>query len=347
MSTTLMSTLFSNRLSASGDLKRPKNTEWQAASTTSRKPSAFTLVELLVVIAIIGILIALLLPAVQAAREAARRMQCSNNLRQVGLAMLNHHEAIGEFPIGVNSHGEENHTGFSRILSYLEQENLHDAIDFDKYFLSPENRVALATHVSTFICPSDDAAGRTFHHVSLNQHFARSNYVLNYGSNTFMKSSSPQDFKTDGVFQIRGSRKLSDITDGTSKTVLASEMISGKHDKWTGSGRFDSRGLWSWSTMGAHAYTHLHTPNSSVGDKMWDYSSGPECVDDKAGGMPCVYGGSLHMHIHYASTRSRHPGGVNVVFTDNHVSFITNTIDAEVWRYLGAINDGMTFADDY
>ena len=321
-----------------------RNHEFEVRNQKSR---AFTLVELLVVITIIGILIALLLPAVQAAREAARRLQCSNNLKQIGLALLNYENARKCLPMGSVSGLE--HSAFVMILPYLEQTNLYEMYHFDQRIFATVNAPVTQTEVSSYVCPSDDASGRRFHHTQgLDQYWARSNYVLSYGSNTQMESLSPLNYCTDGAFQINLCRLLSEIDDGTSNTALVSEVISGKHDAWPSSiGRFDSRGMWLWDTMGSSAYTHRNTPNSSAGDFMWDYASGPECVDSPEEGMPCQYGAGPYYDRFHAAARSRHPGGVNVVFGDDHVTFIGNTIDAVMWKRLGAVDDGLPIIADY
>jgi prepilin-type N-terminal cleavage/methylation domain-containing protein/prepilin-type processing-associated H-X9-DG protein len=307
--------------------------------------SAFTLVELLVVITIIGILIALLLPAVQTAREAARRMQCSNNLRQIGLAILSFHDANGALPIGLET--KMNSSGFARILPFLDLGNLKDIYFFDKYYLSPENSLATRTEVTAYICPSDNAHGRSFYHSNApQQYFARSNYALCNGSNTW--SVVPMNDLNDGAFQMNLGKKLADFKDGTSCSALASEVISGKEDIWPSAiGRFDARGLWAWCTLGAIGYTHRNTPNSGAGDYLWDYSSGPECVDNPDLGMPCQYGASANMFSFHAAARSSHPDGVHVVFADGHVSFLGNMINAVAWQRLGAIDDEQVVETDY
>ena len=323
---------------APGPRKRIANgpSACDAATSPSR---GFTLVELLVVITIIGILIALLLPAVQAAREAARRMQCSNSIRQIGLALLNYHDTSGRLPIGVTT--SNNNSGFARILPFLELGNLADIYHLDQYYLSAANAQATATEVSTYVCPSDDGHERRFYHSnSPQQYYARSNYVLCNGSNTWAASASNN--ANDGAFQRNLCQSLADFKDGTSCSALASEVISGKADLWPSpTGRFDARGIWAWCTLGAIGYTHKNTPNSGAGDYMWDYSSGPECVNDPSAGMPCQYGASLNEYSFHVAARSRHPGGVSVVFADDHVSFISETINATAWQRLGSINDGL------
>jgi len=302
-------------------------------ATPRLPPSGFTLVELLVVIAIIGILVALLLPAVQAAREAARRLQCSNNLRQVGIAMHNYHDVHNSLPMGY--HRVSGYRGFTPILPYLEHSNL--------YKLDPDSVEAGQTEIATFICPSDDASGRIWLHLANNTRFARSNYVLCFGSNTWEDATG----SNDGSFQSGRTTNLADMRDGTSHSVLASEVISGKHDVWNGTDRYDARGLWSWPSMGSNKYTHRNTPNSSAGDNMCDLSYGPECVHQPDNGMPCEYTGNCDIPPRQAAARSRHPGGVNVVFADGHGSFVGDSIDSQTWKLLASIDDGQIITSDY
>ena len=308
-----------------------------------RSLHGFTLVELLVVIAIIGILVALLLPAVQAARESARRAQCVNNIRQIGLALLNYHEAKGKLPIGLDTRKQLNTSGLIQILPYMELTNLFNLYRFDKYYVSLENRPVTAVEVPMYLCPSDDGRGR-FYGIATSQQFTRSNYVYNCGSRTWATSAA--SFINDGAFQIDLFRRLKDFQDGTSKSALASEVICGKDDWHDSGGRFDARGLWAWDTMGSIAYTHLYTPNTSVGDLMWD-GTNPECVNNPSNGLPCIYGGARDFANFYASARSRHPGGVNVVFADDHVTFVSDTVSTTTWRAVGSINGGEVISDDF
>jgi prepilin-type N-terminal cleavage/methylation domain-containing protein/prepilin-type processing-associated H-X9-DG protein len=297
----------------------------------------FTLVELLVVITIIGILIALLLPAVQAAREAARRMQCSNNLKQIGLAILNYEASNQTLPIGSDwtapaGGGRRLNGVFVRLLSYIEQQGLYDQYDFKLrcYYSSssPRNAVVLSTPVAAYSCPSDTSLGRRATGLGPNNPFARSNYVVCYGSKTHYDSAST--FTTDGAFQINRAKPLSEITDGTSNTVAASEVIS---SPYTGDGSLeDVRGLWGESSaMGASSYTHHYTPNSSAGDNIVDGL----CQSDT--GLPCIGTAGSDGTLEYASARSRHPGGVNVVFVDGHVSFYGDVVDLSMWQALATI----------
>ncbi|MCU0878104.1 MAG: DUF1559 domain-containing protein [Pirellulaceae bacterium] len=194
---------------------------------------AFTLVELLVVIAIIGILVALLLPAVQAAREAARRTQCSNHLKQWGLAAHNYHDTFGAFPMTNAQNYLPNTQGFSpqaRLLPFIEQINLQNTIDFSQpAFTGPFNSLVpnpqfaatFSTPFPILFCPSDPAerlntgAGGT--------NYAGINYMVSYGSGT--GANYDLRWRTDGFVWENSGTRFSDATDGSSNTVLLSETV--------------------------------------------------------------------------------------------------------------------------
>ncbi len=194
---------------------------------------AFTLVELLVVIAVIGILMALLLPAVQAAREAARRMQCMNNLRQWGIAVHTYHDAFGAFPMADAQNYLPNAQGFSpqaRLLPFIEQANLQSLLDFSQpAFIGPYNALvpnpqfaaAMAMEVPVSICPSDPAP-------ELNMGAGGSeywgiNYMVSYGSGT--GTNYDLRWRTDGIVYENSGTRFGDVSDGTSNTVFMSETV--------------------------------------------------------------------------------------------------------------------------
>ena len=319
--------------------------------------NGFTLVELLVVIAIIGILVAMLLPAVQAAREAARRIQCTNNLKQVGLALLNYHDSNRMFPIGLYGTDQDHirfpgHTALTILLPYHEQGDIYEYYDFvgqdDSLFHKGE---ATRIQIPVYVCPSDDSGGRAAVHTGVPQEFTRSNVVVCFGSNmmaanmpgaTYSKSADPT---TDGAFQMGGgifdsSRQIRDFQDGTSKTIMASEIISGKHETLNSRTDADSRGIWSWNMMGSSSYTHRNTPNSSVGDAGWRSANDVSCLHEPHLGLPCDLSAGMRHDGFHAAARSVHPGGVNAAFADGHVGFFEDDIDLIVWQGMAALADG-------
>jgi prepilin-type N-terminal cleavage/methylation domain-containing protein/prepilin-type processing-associated H-X9-DG protein len=326
---------------------------------------AFTLVELLVVITIIGILIALLLPAVQAAREAARRMQCGNNLKQVGLAMANYESQHTVLPPGeIVSPGSNasigwglEHTALALVLPMMEQAGVAGLYNFSLRALDTLNGPAVQTQIAAYQCPSDNAAGRRAQS-GYGSYWSRSNVAVSFGSQTMCKnslgSSAPKDIaknggdtNTDGPFRFDIPRSMADIKDGTSSTVLGSEVLAGQKEDFTTSGKWDARGVWAWPMMGSFAYTHLNTPNSSVGDTMYVSSADTECISEPAEGRPCNAAATTAYDQFQAAARSHHPGGVNIVFVDGHVTFAPDTVDTTVWRDLGNIADGHPVSGDF
>ena len=318
----------------------------------------FTLVELLVVIAIIGILIALLLPAVQSARQAARRMQCSNNLKQLGLAIANYELSFRVLPVGqvirsspTGPLGGVNpaHSALALVLPFLEETNTLDLYHFERRSQDMQNYPATRLEIRSYMCPSDMAAGRlVFDHVTRN---SRSNVVVCFGTKAMVKASFTStanpadivagggDISTDGAFRMDIPRRWKHFTDGTSKTAFGSEVITGREDNTLNP--WDARGIWAWLMMGSFCYTHRNTPNSSAADVMWHSSSDLECVNHPEDGLPCMSGGMNWASFH-AAARSRHPGGVHTLLGDGSVHFVSNEIDLSVWKALGGIADGTT-----
>lgn len=200
---------------------------------------AFTLVELLVVIAIIGILVGLLLPAVQAAREAARRMQCSNNLKQLGLAMMNYESTHRRFPMA--GMVDADFSVQARLLPYVEQSNLNNLLDYAQpAFTGPYNAKvpnpafvkAFATPLPLFLCPSDAASSVTS--VSVNgtgYSYGGLNYMVSYGSG--MSTAYDLRWRTDGIVHQRSTKGFRDISDGASNTVVISESVRSVGDDMT------------------------------------------------------------------------------------------------------------------
>lgn len=203
---------------------RQSTAEWQASSLGNRSRLGFTLVELLVVIAIIAILIALLLPAVNAARESARGAQCKNNLRQLGLAVLNYESSKKRLPPGITANGEDlkqegMHSGFVYLLPYVEEQALYDLYDQDLPWDSPENLSIAERTVDTFLCPSSDS----FVPDTAGLVGAPTDYAFNKGASSYLCADKPAG---SGPFDVNSNYKLKHIKDGASKTFALGEAAS-------------------------------------------------------------------------------------------------------------------------
>jgi prepilin-type N-terminal cleavage/methylation domain-containing protein len=307
-----------------------------------RSKTGFTLVELLVVIAIIGVLVSLLLPAVSAVRAAARRTQCQNNLKQVGLATLNYEANYGKLPRGLNINSRTTGevrgqpilyaTGWVDLLPFMEESAAFEAYDPEYSTYQEQNRATVETHVQAYCCPSDDSYGRSAYFnlgAAGDNNFARSNYVFCFGSDTMYIRGTQGD--TDGAFRCGKSRYLSDIEDGASKTVLASEVLAGQDDDYTGDKKMGGRGAWAFHRIGAVNYTHKLGPNDLNGD----VSEAAYCQPFPR--APCGDAVSK-WDKHYAAARSAHIGGVQVVFADNHVQFISDDVNEDVWQAMATIS---------
>ncbi len=277
----------------------------------------FTLVELLVVIAIIGVLVGLLLPAVQQAREAARRMSCSNNLKQIALAMHNYHDTHSRFPPGTSSCCWG--TWQPLILPFVEQENVSRLYvnwggndDTGPRYGSEPNRTDVTSRrFETFSCPSDtDNApiGPITNH----------NYAVNYGNTDYRQRANLNDvIFGEAPFSPNRNDKLGfkTMTDGTSNTLLVSEVRQGQ-DR-------DLRGFTWWGD--ATGFTAYLAPNSPLPDRLYtSYYCNP------VPGMPCD--ASTADNPTMFASRSRHTGGVNSALGDGSVRFTSDSIDLIVWR---------------
>ena len=320
-----------------------------------RTRHGFTLVELLVVIAIIGILIALLLPAVQAAREAARRAQCVNNLRQVGLAAQTYHGTYGCLPPGYgmfpNSYqpgmgqiGSPEWTWIARLFSYLEQNAVTVGVDWSynpgwvNAYPPEGNREIMEAKVSALRCPSDESASRAFSESPCNSDspvpFGRSSYAGNFGPGPMEEKGRAQGAT---VFAWNYGAKLGQITDGTSNTLMASELIPGGNCSIRGSVAYDEGPVFSTK----------YTPNDQTPDLVRWCDPADAAFTTKSP-SPCIYvkgtlgggvlGNSYNRVIH--TSRSMHPGAVNSGFCDGSVHSISETIDLTIWCALSTPNGG-------
>lgn len=311
-----------------------------------RAKKGFTLVELLVVIAIIGILIALLLPAVQAAREAARRSQCTNNLKQLGLGVHNYHDVYLTFPIGnlcstlgggAPGTGSRESTWALAILPFIEQKPLSDAFGTLKITTPannwPESSQAMSnicnSVIPCMVCPSCTATPKTTGNWGIhdyNDGFC-GNYSLCNGSTTVLNSTTSAQNDQNGLFFFTRCTRMSDAVDGTSNTVMGAEHITIKEP--TTANERDWRGrIFRGQWVGVLVST-LEVPNTTVADQIIRCQSTREA--------PCTNGSSA-TNVMYA--RSMHNGGVNALVADGSVRFVSSTIDRATWQCLGSRQDG-------
>lgn len=301
------------------------------------KRQGFTLVELLVVIAIIGVLIALLLPAVQQAREAARRMQCTNHLKQWGLAFHNYHDTVNTFPFGATN--DKRHTWVVSLWPYIEQNALADAYDDNKGFYEEPNIVqntldgVLANVIPLYHCPSMDGGKMN---TSDAYWRARVHYAVNYGNVTIPNGGPTTDsgrapFGFDGPQGALGEKprtsNFASFVDGTSNTMLMAELRAHADD-----GATDHRGDALNDDAAGGGFMTVLTPNSSAAD----VTSGSWCLDKPEIGLPCTTGNEHH------AARSRHPGGVHALLADGAVKFVAETIALDVWRAAGTVDGSET-----
>ncbi len=345
---------------------------------TSAARCGFTLVELLVSIAIIGVLISLLLPAVQAARESARRVSCTNNLKQMTLGALSYESATGELPkSGIvgrtfrsysgggtarNYEVYDQHSGkmFSwivQILPYVEQQPLFDQFDLDRTVLE-QTREPQATFVESFACPSDSANSRYFRDATrtAGKQFAKGNYAA-YVS----PMHGDLQLLYPGAFTSHGQR-LKRIIDGVSNTIALSEVRTTEYE-------WDERGSWALPWNGAtqlsldmHTYTfsqqntvldrytsyRIYSTQSQVpnfqggqGDILISCPSG-DLAAVQLQGMPCTrhqWALGLSGYIS-AAPRSLHIGGVMVSYLDGRVELVSNDVDPVLYSYEVGIQDG-------
>jgi prepilin-type N-terminal cleavage/methylation domain-containing protein/prepilin-type processing-associated H-X9-DG protein len=294
----------------------------------NRRARAFTLIELLVVIAIIAILIALLVPAVQKVREAAARLQCSNNLKQIGLGCHGYHDSNKRFQGGYNYNASTDiseATWLYFLLPYVEQQALFATANLSQNFgsLPNANSTINATLPPVYACPSDSTARNW---INL---YIKGSYVGNDGIGPM---TSPANWDTYasvakfGVFMLNSKIKMVDITDGTSNTALASEII-----KVNAPGD-DLRGVMYYPE--GPLYHHNTGPNSTTADNL---RSSIGCVSVTE--APCIgtYTAYNNRSLIMAA-RSRHSGGVNLCLADGTVRFVTNSVTLGTWQALGTIN---------
>jgi prepilin-type N-terminal cleavage/methylation domain-containing protein len=307
-----------------------------------RRSRGFTLVELLVVIAIIGVLVALLLPAVQAAREAARRNQCLNNFKQLALAAQNHHGTFNYLPVDINDPPNEKRDRpqlYMQLLPFMEGSALKNAYDFSVGPLHARNKPLLGREEPMLRCPSDDSyimeAGSAD-----NGGDRKSNYGFNYGYGTYgqladnasrrgpfwanpgIPAAAKSEFHRFASDNSGQEINFKHITDGTSNTYLQMEL---RQTPSPDPDNNDRRGrIWAWAGASYTVMTRM-APNSADGDVT-------ACDPANEAIAPCVDKRGNANRAFVLAARSRHAGGVAVSRCDGGAEFVSDDVDLTVWR---------------
>ncbi|MFT7642360.1 MAG: prepilin-type N-terminal cleavage/methylation domain-containing protein [Pirellulaceae bacterium] len=333
-----------------------------------RRQHGFTLVELLVVIAIIGILVATLLPAVQQAREAARRTECMNNLKNLGLAVLNYEDVhkvlppsgiIEKNPNPTLGNGEFQHQSGKQfswivlILPQMEQQQIYEKFDFEQTVFEQDQYEPQSFEIPSLSCPSDSV--RRGYYIDQGKKFAKGNYAAWVSPfHADLQNRYPGALGGDGQL-------LAAIEDGTSNTVMLTEVRKRDHEG-------DPRGAWAlpWTGASQLAYDMHHKDGRPIAEpgrfEHWDHPSIPRQVQkpNNVGPntdvlykcpqpnraqlikMPCA----SYQDARYksAAPRSQHLGGINTVFVDGHVIFHTDEVDRILYSYIISVNDGRAFS---
>jgi prepilin-type N-terminal cleavage/methylation domain-containing protein/prepilin-type processing-associated H-X9-DG protein len=315
---------------------------------------AFTLIELLAVIAIIAVLLGLLLPAAQKAREAANRMKCQNNLKQLGLALHNYHDAYQAFPQSRTFPNGSSFSAHARILAYIEQEAAYKLIDFSVPYSDANNAKARATRFAVFVCPSDPKT-------AVPPDLAPTNYRANEGTSLVMwygptdaAGVNTQMPPPDGPFFVNGPCRIADILDGTSNTAAFSEHVTGDFSQGVATDAGDTFQPGTYpatpdeavrdcaavnvSDLGRQGYSNVGAP--------WLYgyhSTTSYWHSAPPGARSCMFLPSRVM----TTANSYHTRGVNLALCDGSVRFVSCAVGLATWRALGTRASGEVLGGDF
>jgi prepilin-type processing-associated H-X9-DG protein len=328
----------------------------------------------LVVIAIIAVLIALLLPAVQAARAAARRASCVNNLKQLGVAMHNYLSSVGTFPIGrqgINRPandpgypgdptGNTNHrrTWCLSLLSQVEQGSMFNAVNFSWNYNHLSNSTVVSKFIAVYACPADPNVVADIDNLTLG--LRQGTYMVNYGNATYTQDMYNSTFTTGPAppvtfagapFTLDKAYGIETIVDGTSNTLLMSEVIACVPGS-TSAGAViqDHRGMIFNDDYNCHMFMAYTTPNSQIADVvpgycMYPYQNNPPCTSS-TGNNVNNSGAESAGAVGFNAARSYHTGGVNALFGDGSVKFMKDSVNISVWRALSTTRGNEVVSSD-